>query len=1313
MRKWMKNEWKRIVAALLVITMMAGSAAMETLAAGMQNDSVQTEEMQTKQSEKKPSDAYVIDKADMIASENTENSTTYDAGDGVLVTEFYGQQVRFRTDEGELVDYDPSLVEIQESESIQGISLDAYKYENKEGDKKQYFPEVLSEETPILMENQDYQIQIAPVEVMETLTEEASITRINTTQEAEAAVVPAELQTGKIRDIYEEEKVLPIKTVYPMADGRISYEYTSLENGIKEEIVLSGKPENNTFSFILTLPGLTIRKNKVSKGLTIYDADNKIVAGIQEPCINDASGDAYSEALDYELEVIEEKEGKYGLTLTVDEAYLNDENRQYPVTIDPTLTWNDNSRISDVYVLSNYPGYNYYEAGITSFYLGKGSQGASRACLAIGDLSSIYKKYIKKATLTLYECTNSQAGKNIQAYRITGDWDPGTVTWNTQPPWDKTLMASFSSRGPGNTDIMDLTSLVRAYADRRFVNYGLLLKNANESTNLDFTKFFGVRHATYGYRPKLTVEYYARPSAAASMTLTPEYIRPGQNTKVAWTGITAGDLSYIQYRIAEYEEKTNKEIRTETAYSEATKIGTTANGEGTVTAGGSVPSGSYKTYKAAIRGVGTSGALGEETSRILKVDNAPPTGSIKVPAAGTAEETEVLQDTVEIIGEVDGTGSPIRTSSMKLYDSTGTFIQDIYTNSTLSKIQTVFTPELPNGTYTLKLQMEDTVGFTAEQEKQIRILNKLSAPEVKGGLSNQGNVEIAWNFPYASTEVCGIAYKLPGSEEWRKAENAKGVRGTFTVCLPDAEGSYPVAVCGIDEAGGHGAEAVAKCVIDKTPPQAQISSADRGPVYGTIADVNLSEWSVGLKKKGSSQEESLFQGKRSVDAGYIGFFDMGKMEAGIPYEVVLRVSDLAGNESSTSCSVIRREDESIAQRESPDFAIKRPAYTAHSANHIIFPANISSMELTEWPLAGPVPEGETRWYCDGKKVSGNVTWNGAFPAPSSGCHSILAVIAKDGNIYYSQSRIKNREMIPVKSGETISLPKGSISVRVNTGAASESAKVLIDGKKAVNVPSGETICFAKLSSGESATAAAVSVTPIQDSADTDKWILEVDCIEEETFELSEAENYHPYEASIKDKLNYKTYLKWDGVKGEWPQQISYEVYRGLEAGFLPSEENRIASDIRANYWAEMNVNYSRTFYYRIRAVEKDESGAIIRAGSYSNEIDSTVVDADEYVKRMGRKEYWEYVEFDTPSGNGGIEKSRGNMVYTQADAEIPNEQLPVCLERTYNSQSSEKTAFGVGRTHSFDMELLNVCKNDSVGFPEYCAERRERYPVLL
>lgn len=115
-------------------------------------------------------------------------------------------------------------------------------------------------------------------------------------------------------------------------------------------------------------------------------------------------------------------------------------------------------------------------------------------------------------------------------------------------------------------------------------------------------------------------------------------------------------------------------------------------------------------------------------------------------------------------------------------------------------------------------------------------------------------------------------------------------------------------------------------------------------------------------------------------------------------------------------------------------------------------------------------------------------------------------------------------------------------------------------------------------------------------------------------------------------------------------------------------------------------------------MKKDKQGRTIDASSFSTEISSTVVDADEYVKRMGIKEYWEYAEFDTPSGNGYIEKSRGNLVYSQVDAQIQNEKIPLSLERTYNSQSTAKTAFGVGWTHNYDIEILNICVRDSTDY---------------
>lgn len=1300
MKRKLAKSWKRIVATTLIMAMILTSTSLESLAAETDGNSppVKTEK------------EVVVCKENVIESKNTEDSTTYDAGAGVLVTEYYGQDVRFRNEDGELVDYDPTLKKLESRDDLNG-----YAYENTAGDQKQYFPENLTEETPILLENEDKQIRLVPVEGPEKNDKKGDSLKEQIDYESDEAseeeqqlqenqismetvqTEQAEVKEDSVTDVYEETIEEPVKAVYDHESGKVSYQYISQEHGIKEQIVLSEKPENNTFSFLLEMPGMTIKKNPVGEGLTVYK-DDTIAAYIQEPNMDDASGNAYSEDASYDVKTVDEEAGKYLLTLNVSEKYLNAKDRQYPVTIDPTLVWSDNSRISDVYVLSKYPTYNYYVSGITSFYLGNGKQGISRTYFALSDLKEISKRYVKRATLSLVETGVGKSGRITRAFRVTSSWAKNTISWNKQPSFDGNEIGRVTTKGAYQTDNIDVTKLVQGYADRRYSNYGIMLLKDNEGQANTVAQFFGVRHATTKYRPKLTVEYYDRPAKAVSVKMTPEYVKPGQKTKLEWSGITAGDLSAVQYRSVEYDEKNNKELTTEAGYSKNTNIGTTANGSAEITVGSNVPTGSYKTYKVAVRGVGKSGATGEENYKLLKVDNAPPKGSIKVLESGTAKETDVLQDTVEIVGEVDGTGSPIKTSSMKIYDSNGEFVKDIYTNSTLSKIQTVFTPELANGTYTLKMTMEDSVGLTAECEKQIKVVNKLAAPVLKSVISNKSNIEISWNFPYASSEVKGMAYKLPGSEEWTIVEGVTGTKGKLPITLPEEEGNYDVSICGIDEAGGKGEAATVHCVLDKTAPKAEISEADRGLLFGTIEDSNLDKWEVSIHRKGSTDEENILNGNKDVHSDYIGFFDMSGLEDGVEYELCLKVTDKAGNVTTTVKDVIKSKDDILAKRVIAKFHVKRPEYEAHSESHIVFPANINKIELMKWGLDGEIPSGDTKWYCDQKLVSSEQTWTKNIPGVDSGTHGILAVVYQDNAYYYSRNIIQNRQLLPVKAEETTDLPKNCVAFRLNTGQEETKAKVIINGTKTEEITSGETVYFAGLDSGTRVDASSIKVLPQDASQDTSKWIIELDCAEEETFELSVAENYHPYEAGVKDKLNYKTYLRWQGITGTWPEQWSYEVYRGQEEDFVPSEENKIASDVKANYWAEMNVNYSKHFYYRIRAVEKDKSGKVIQASSYSNEISSAVIDADEYVKRLGLKEYWEYAEFSTPSGDGNIEKSRGNLVYSQTDTEIPNEQLPVKLERTYNSMSSEKTAFGVGWTHSFDMELLNICKNDSLDF---------------
>ena len=147
MNRTLLNCWKQITASILVIAMLATSVSLEVFA----TEATENKNVETASEKESTKSDYQISKNDIIKSELTEDSTTYDAGNGLKVTELYSQNVRFKDDKGNLVDYDPSLVKVEGKKTDNGTSLEKYAYENKTGDKKQYFPKEMTEETPILM----------------------------------------------------------------------------------------------------------------------------------------------------------------------------------------------------------------------------------------------------------------------------------------------------------------------------------------------------------------------------------------------------------------------------------------------------------------------------------------------------------------------------------------------------------------------------------------------------------------------------------------------------------------------------------------------------------------------------------------------------------------------------------------------------------------------------------------------------------------------------------------------------------------------------------------------------------------------------------------------------------------------------------------------------------------------------------------------------------------------------------------------------------------------------------------------------------
>ncbi|MDD6310814.1 MAG: hypothetical protein PUB09_02620 [Firmicutes bacterium] len=163
-------------------------------------------------------------------TEKTEATTTYELSSGKLMTVFHSDDVRFRDDNGMLTDYDPELEAVEDEESTGGRDLFGYAFENREGDSKQYLPQVISEETPVLLEKGDASISMSPAD--ETL-EALGIGQSLMTEEAE---VETPYQST-------EEKLVDARYSGENAD----LTYRSEDKGVKESLILKERPASNTF----------------------------------------------------------------------------------------------------------------------------------------------------------------------------------------------------------------------------------------------------------------------------------------------------------------------------------------------------------------------------------------------------------------------------------------------------------------------------------------------------------------------------------------------------------------------------------------------------------------------------------------------------------------------------------------------------------------------------------------------------------------------------------------------------------------------------------------------------------------------------------------------------------------------------------------------------------------------------------------------------------------------------------------------------------------------------------------------------------
>ncbi|MBO5312838.1 MAG: RHS repeat protein, partial [Clostridia bacterium] len=359
----------KLFAFIMALLMLLVSLPISAFASAI-NDALSDESNVSNNSDSEmPStkkDVIVLTEDEALRDENIKH---FKLSDGTTKAVVYSQAVHYKDAEGKWVDIDNAL-------TLNGTEY----YTNNKSKIK--FANKSGANGLVNIKDGEYIIDFTP---------------LNTNKVGVVIENPQENNSRKFEDISALNNLVS-KAIYADIYNGIDIEYVLAGNNIKENIIVKEKQDSYTFSFELKLNKLSAELVNGAIILSDYDTGEKVYE-IPAPYMFDANNE-YSESVEYTL--TQSSKWKYTFTVTAEAEWINAEEREFPVTIDPTIDV-DKDYITD---------YTYNSSTTeTTIKIGNGN----KAYIELNTLPYLPKdSYVTSALLCLYAET---AGSNyIGAY---------------------------------------------------------------------------------------------------------------------------------------------------------------------------------------------------------------------------------------------------------------------------------------------------------------------------------------------------------------------------------------------------------------------------------------------------------------------------------------------------------------------------------------------------------------------------------------------------------------------------------------------------------------------------------------------------------------------------------------------------------------------------------------------------------------------------------------------------------------------------------------------------------------------------------
>lgn len=511
----MSKKTMRLWSWLLVFVMIFNMLPMNAMAVDTgQNDNSDTVPRTN-------DDAYIIEE---VVANRTEYTKEFVMSNGLHMAAVYDNAVHYQ-ENGQWEEIDNTL----KLASTRSGNV----YTNTSGSWQVSFPQSLTGNNGITISKDEYTLSFrmsgelhkasdgtvlmntdenvesaseSDIGILETLGTEENLS-LSQPAVSTDAVIHTDDQSDVYADAQYEETVvdtlhakLEYADVYNNTD--IIYELNS--NLVKESVVINQFDATlYGYTYLLDVGEMVPVLNDNGE-IELYDASHEnVVMLMPAPYLVDNAGE-----YNYDVQImLDEMDGTYVLTYLLPRDWISDENREWPVVLDPIVcatATSGNTRDQAVYSDT----YLSYTKGVIQCG-NYGSWGVGRIYLKYNELPVLSSSdVIVSANVTLYTSTTSiEAARIVEVHKVTDTWASETITWDNKPDPVDTVEDYQICQTTETYYTWDITDIARGWYDGE--NTGMMFKvdDASEaSTSNTRVQFYS---SDYGvlYKPTVLIMF--------------------------------------------------------------------------------------------------------------------------------------------------------------------------------------------------------------------------------------------------------------------------------------------------------------------------------------------------------------------------------------------------------------------------------------------------------------------------------------------------------------------------------------------------------------------------------------------------------------------------------------------------------------------------------------------------------------------------------------------------------------------------------------------------------------------------------------